>query len=101
MHQAHRCAEMVLLRKDEIGYLEALDINFNVIDNDALSENGVMADRTMNTLLHVFEAYTELYRVSGREDVKETKSKSSKSKFSNFSEREYDYDLLMKDILSN
>lgn len=57
--------------KDDIGYLEAFDINFNIIDNDALSENGVMADRTMNTLLHVFEAYTELYRVSKREDVKE------------------------------
>lgn len=56
--------------KDEIGYLEALDIKFNIIPNDALSENGVMADRTMNTLLHVFEAYTELYRVSKDEDVK-------------------------------
>ena len=56
--------------KDEIGYLEALDIKFNIIPNDALSENGVMADRTMNTILHVFEAYTELYRVSKDEDVK-------------------------------
>ena len=56
--------------KDEIGYLEALDIKFNIIPNDALSENGVMADRTMNTLLHVLEAYTELYRVSKDEDVK-------------------------------
>lgn len=56
--------------KDEIGYLEALDKNFNIIPNDALSENGVMADRTMNTILHVFEAYTELYRVSKDEDVK-------------------------------
>ena len=49
---------------DEIGYKEALDINFNPAENDKLSENGVMADRTMNTLLHVFEAYTELYRVT-------------------------------------
>lgn len=57
--------------KDEIGYLEALDINFNIIDNDALSENGVMADRTMNTVLHVFEAYTELYRVTNDEKVAE------------------------------
>lgn len=29
-----------------------------------LSENGVMAEKTMNTLLHVFEAYTELYHVT-------------------------------------
>lgn len=57
--------------KDEIGYLEAADIRFNQISNEALSENGVLADRTMNTLLHVFEAYTELYRVTKNEDVKE------------------------------
>ncbi len=49
---------------DEVGYKEALDIDFNPAENDKLSENGVMADRTMNTLLHVFEAYTELYRVT-------------------------------------
>jgi mannobiose 2-epimerase len=30
-----------------------------------------MAERTMNTLLHVMEAYTELLRVTGREDVRE------------------------------
>ncbi len=50
---------------DQYGYREALDIDFQPADNDKLSENGVMADRTMNTLLHVFEAYTELLRVSG------------------------------------
>lgn len=50
--------------RDEGGYLEAFDIHFEPQDNDKLSENGVMAERTMNTLLHVFEAYTELYRVS-------------------------------------
>lgn len=55
---------------DEIGYKEAFDREFREIDNDKLSENGVMAEKTMNTLLHVFEAYTELYRVSGNEDVK-------------------------------
>lgn len=56
--------------KDEIGYLEASDIHFSKISNEALSENGVMADRTMNTLLHVFEAYTELYRVTKDEAVR-------------------------------
>lgn len=55
---------------DEIGYKEAFDRNFHEIENDKLSENGVIADKTMNTLLHVFEAYTELYRVSGDEAVK-------------------------------
>lgn len=49
---------------DEGGYKEALDRTFAPAANDKLSENGVMAEKTMNTLLHVFEAYTELYRVS-------------------------------------
>lgn len=54
---------------DEIGYLEALTVDFKPASNEKLSENGVMADRTMNTLLHVFEAYTELYRVTKDEKV--------------------------------
>ncbi len=45
-------------------YLEAFTREFKPADNEKLSENGVMAEKTMNTLLHVFEAYTELYRVS-------------------------------------
>lgn len=56
---------------DEVGYLEAFTRDFGPESNDKLSENGVMADKTMNTLLHVFEAYTELYRVSGEQRVKE------------------------------
>lgn len=55
---------------DEIGYKEAFDRNFAEIENDKLSENGVIAEKTMNTLLHVFEAYTELYRVGRDEAVK-------------------------------
>lgn len=55
---------------DEIGYKEAFDREFKEIENDKLSENGVIAEKTMNTLLHVFEAYTELYRVSKDADVK-------------------------------
>ncbi len=50
---------------DSVGYLEALTIDFKIADNDKLSENGVSADRTMNTLLHVLEGYTELFKVSG------------------------------------
>ncbi len=53
------------------GYLEAFDRQFYPMENDKLSENGVIADRTMNTLLHVFESYTELYRVTKKKEVKE------------------------------
>ena len=55
--------------KDEYGYLEAFTRNFEPEENDKLSENGVIAEKTMNTLLHVFEAYTELYRVTKEEKV--------------------------------
>lgn len=51
--------------RDNYGYLEAFNARFEPEDNDKLSENGVIADKTMNTLLHVFEAYTEYYRVTG------------------------------------
>ncbi len=57
--------------RDELGYKEAFDQSFHEIDNEKLSENGVMASKTMNTLLHVLEAYTELYRVDHKEEVKE------------------------------
>ncbi len=49
--------------RDEDGYLEAFKRNFDLESNEKLSENGVMATRTMNTLLHIMEAYTELFRV--------------------------------------
>ena len=57
--------------RDEYGYLEAFNIRFEPEDNDKLSENGVMAEKTMNTLLHVFEAYTEFYRVTKAPEVEE------------------------------
>ncbi len=56
---------------DSVAYLEAQSREFELIENDALSENGLMADKTMNTVLHLIEAYTELYRVSRNEKVLE------------------------------
>ena len=51
--------------RDEGGYLEAFNRDFTPDNvNEKLSENGVVAGRTMNTLLHVMEAYTEYYRVT-------------------------------------
>ena len=48
--------------RDAGGYLEAQTADFAPAVNSKLSENGVIAARTMNTLLHVTEAYAELYR---------------------------------------
>ena len=55
--------------RDGGGYLEAFTMDFSPHSNEELSENGVEAGRTMNTLLHVFEAYAELYRVDKNAEV--------------------------------
>lgn len=52
--------------RDRDGYLEAFTADFRPAGNEKLSENGVEAYRTMNTLLHVYEAYTEYLRVIKR-----------------------------------
>lgn len=67
---AHDLYQLVETKcKDEYGYLESFTRTFEPEENDKLSENGVIAEKTMNTLLHVFEAYTELYRVDKEECV--------------------------------
>lgn len=56
--------------KDENGYMESFYKDFSLMPNEQLSENGVIADKTMNTLLHLVEAYTQLYKVSKDERVR-------------------------------
>ena len=47
---------------DGIAYRETLSRDLkSELANDELSENGLMADKTMNTTLHLIETYTELY----------------------------------------
>lgn len=70
---------------DEYGYMEAFNRKFEKMENDKLSENGVLAEKTMNTLLHVMEAYTELYRVTKEERVAEC----LRNMFSLFAEKVY------------
>ena len=55
--------------RDSEGYLEAFGRDFSLCKNDKLSENGVMADRTMNTLLHLLESYTALLEAEYFNDV--------------------------------
>ena len=57
--------------RDEDGYLEAFTADWRPAGNEKLSENGVMAYRTMNTLLHLMEGYTGLYQASRDPKVKE------------------------------
>ena len=46
---------------DDYGYLEAFDRTWKKTVDSAICDQGVVADKTMNTLLHVLEAYTELF----------------------------------------
>lgn len=46
------------------GYLEAFDRNWSPIDDMRLSQKDMNAAKTMNTHLHVLEAYSSLFKVS-------------------------------------
>lgn len=60
---------------DSVSYLEAFDRAFVPLSNAKLSDNpkllakGVIADKTMNTLLHLLEAYTTLHEATGDPSV--------------------------------
>ncbi|MDD3336952.1 MAG: AGE family epimerase/isomerase [Eubacteriales bacterium] len=61
---------------DDVGYGEAFDSLFMPMDNSRLSDHPRLiakrqvADKTMNTMLHLIEAYTTLYEVSKDAQVK-------------------------------
>lgn len=57
--------------RDENGYLESFTADWRPESNEKLSENGVMASRTMNTLLHVMEGYTGLYEAKPLPEVRD------------------------------
>ncbi len=54
---------------DEYGYGESFSRDWKPVANDALSENGIMAEKTMNAVLHLIEAYTELYKANHSQKV--------------------------------
>lgn len=56
---------------DKYGCREAFTRDWKLADNEALSENGLHAEKTMNSVLHLIEAYTELYRANKSERVAE------------------------------
>ena len=57
--------------RDDQGYLEAFNRDLTPASNEKLAE-GTAAYRTMNSLLHLLEGYTELYRVTKDEDVRKS-----------------------------
>src|SRR5699024_9403387 len=57
--------------KENKAYLEEFDRFWNPVTNERLSENGVMAEITMNTHIHVLEAYTTFYKAKPNSDLKQ------------------------------
>lgn len=94
-HELRRIVETKC--RDRDGYLEAFSADFEPTENEKLSENGVEAYRTMNTLLHVYEAYTEYLRVikkvlSGLSDP--ASSDATESCEESGGNKMYDFDLI-------
>ncbi|MCX2836605.1 AGE family epimerase/isomerase [Salinimicrobium sp. MT39] len=58
-------------KKEFNGYLEAFQENWSPIEDMRLSEKDKNSAKTMNTHLHVLEAYTTLYKITKSEAVKE------------------------------
>ena len=56
--------------KDSNAYMEEFDKAWHPVPNEMLSENGVTAEITMNTHIHVLEAYTNLYKAWPNEKLK-------------------------------
>jgi len=52
-------------------YKEEFDREWNEIPNEMLSENGIIADITMNTHIHVMEAYTTFYKAFPNAELKD------------------------------
>lgn len=58
--------------KDDIGYYESFTVDFKKIDNQKLTDGikEIQPLKTMNTVIHIIEAYTEFYKVTKDNKVK-------------------------------
>ena len=71
----YRVVETYFADKENGGYIEALARDFSPLEDMSLSAHDINADKTMNSHLHVLEAYANLYQVWPDEELKEAVQK--------------------------
>ena len=70
--ELYRCLEMHFYDPVYVGYIECLGNDFSVIEDVRLSDKDQNAIKSMNTHLHVIEAYAKLYTVLPSEALKQS-----------------------------
>ncbi|MBU5593755.1 AGE family epimerase/isomerase [Amphibacillus sp. MSJ-3] len=63
--------ESIGFDQENQAYKEEFNREWIEVPNEMLSENGVVADITMNTHIHILEAYTNLYKAYPNEALKD------------------------------
>ena len=67
----YQVVETYFADRENGGYIEALARDFSPLEDMSLSAHDINADKTMNSHLHILEAYANLYQVWPDEGLKE------------------------------
>ncbi len=75
------------------GYIEAFNEDWSTIQDMRLSEKDMNASKTMNTHLHILEAYTNLLKIYDSEALRQALKNLVKLIQNKFLNKKYNYDL--------